>query len=124
MSTFLAKNERRRRSEMNRARNTQQQLLPEEVAVAGLRLTHFDRPAEDVAGDYYDIMSLPRCVCLLAVADVTGHRVPAALSGTWQRFPSSDVGIVTHLVRRDEPSVHFFIGASDSGMAGPEWPCC
>ncbi len=82
MSTALAENERRRRNEMDRARNIQQQLLPGEVDVPGLRLAHFYRPAEDVAGDYYDIISLPSGACLVAVADVTGHGVPAALSAT------------------------------------------
>jgi len=72
MSTALAENERRRRNEMDRARNIQQQLLPGKVDVPGLRLAHFYRPAEDVAGDD----------CLVAVADVTGHGVPAALSAT------------------------------------------
>jgi len=82
MSFSLAENERRRRNEMERARRIQEQLLPNAVRVSGLRLAHFYRPAEDVAGDYYDILPLTNNACLICVADVTGHGVPAALSAT------------------------------------------
>lgn len=80
MSSSLAEHQRRRQSEMDRARSIQEQLLPGEVDVPGLQLAHFYRPAEDVAGDYYDIIALPSGACLVTVADVTGHGVPAALS--------------------------------------------
>ncbi len=46
----------------------------------GLAFACLYQPAEDVAGDYYDISTLPDGSCLICVADVTGHGVPAALS--------------------------------------------
>lgn len=80
MSSSLAKTERRRRLEMDRARGIQEQLLPKEVKIPGLRFAHLYQPAEDVAGDYYDMILLPGGACLVCIADVTGHGVSAALS--------------------------------------------
>ncbi len=80
MSSSLAETERRRRLEMETARGIQRQLLPGQVKVPGLAFAHLYQPAEDVAGDYYDIMPLPGGDCLVCIADVTGHGVPAALS--------------------------------------------
>lgn len=80
MSSSLAEHERQRRAERLHARHIQEQLLPGDVKVSGLRLVHFLEPAEDVAGDYYDIISMPDGACLLCITDVTGHGVPAALS--------------------------------------------
>lgn len=80
MSASLAEHERQRRAERLHARHIQEQLLPGDVKVSGLRLVHFLEPAEDVAGDYYDIISMPDGACLLCITDVTGHGVPAALS--------------------------------------------
>jgi len=80
MSSSLAETERHRRLEMDRARSIQEQLLPDEVKVPGLEFAHLYRPAEDVAGDYYDMIPLPGGACLACIADVSGHGVPAALS--------------------------------------------
>ncbi len=82
MSVSLAEVERRRREEMARARHIQEQLLPEKVEVSGLRFAHLYRPADDVAGDYYDILPLRDGSWLACIADVTGHGVAAALSAT------------------------------------------
>ncbi|MHC4398946.1 MAG: PP2C family protein-serine/threonine phosphatase [Planctomycetota bacterium] len=80
MSSSLAETESRRRLEMAKARNIQEQLLPDQVRVARLRFAHLYQPAEDVAGDYYDMIPLRNGACLACIADVTGHGVPAALS--------------------------------------------
>lgn len=80
MGASLAEAERRRRLEMDRARRIQEQLVPDTVQVAGLKFAHVYRPAEDVAGDYYDIISLSNSACLVCVADVARHGVAAALS--------------------------------------------
>ena len=82
MSASLAEVERRRRAEMAYARHIQEQLLPGEVAVGGLQFAHLYRPADDVAGDYYDILPLHDGGWLDCIADVTGHGVAAALSAT------------------------------------------
>ncbi len=82
MSSSLAEVDRRRRLEMDRARRIQEQLLPETVDVPGFHVAHWYRPAEEVAGDFYDVFSLPGGVGVICVADVSGHGVPAALSAT------------------------------------------
>jgi sigma-B regulation protein RsbU (phosphoserine phosphatase) len=80
MSSSFAETERRRRVEMARARGIQEQLLPDQVKLPGLEFAQLYRPAEDVAGDYFDVIRLPGGSCLVSIADVTGHGVPAALS--------------------------------------------
>lgn len=80
MSRSLAEVEQRRCAEMARARRIQEQLLPETMDVPGLTFARLYQPAEDVAGDYYDIIRLQDGSWLVAIADVTGHGVPAALS--------------------------------------------
>jgi sigma-B regulation protein RsbU (phosphoserine phosphatase) len=46
----------------------------------GLRVAHLFKPAEDIGGDYYDILPLKDGAWLICVADVTGHGIPAAMS--------------------------------------------
>lgn len=79
MSRSLAEAEGRRKWGLVKARNIQQHLLPPAGEVAGLRLAARHRPAEDVAGDYYDILPGADGTWLLCVADVVGHGVPAAM---------------------------------------------
>lgn len=80
MSSSLAEADRQRRNEMAKARCIQEHLLPDGVEVPGIALAHLYQPATDVAGDYYDVVSLPDGKWLLCIADVTGHGVPAAMS--------------------------------------------
>jgi serine phosphatase RsbU (regulator of sigma subunit) len=80
MSTSLAAVDRERASQMVKAREIQQSLLPKNVDVAGLKLSSLFLPAEEVAGDYFDIITLQDGTHVVCVADVTGHGVPAALS--------------------------------------------
>lgn len=80
MSQSLAAAEGRRQVAIAKARRIQQNLLPRAGAVAGLDLAALHRAAEEVAGDYYDVVPLPGGACLLVVADVVGHGVPAAMS--------------------------------------------
>jgi len=79
MSRTLAANQRERRAQMERARRIQEHLLPNGVAVPDLALAHFFQPADEVAGDYYDLILLPDNTWLICVADVTGHGVAAAM---------------------------------------------
>lgn len=80
MSLSLAEAERHRRHEMARARQIQEQLLPQETDFPAFAVAHLYQPAEQVAGDYYDIVGLSDGSWLVCIADVTGHGVPAALS--------------------------------------------
>jgi len=67
------------------ARDIQTWLLPSTPpAVPGLAIAFATRPANTVAGDYYDVFARPTAVpgetrFLLAVADVAGKSIPAAL---------------------------------------------
>lgn len=80
MSQSLAKDERHRRHQMEKAREIQHRLLPQDVAIPGVTFSHLYQPAEEVAGDYFDALSLPDGSWFFYVADVTGHGVPAAMT--------------------------------------------
>ena len=80
MSESLAEADQQRSLQMAKARKIQQHLLPGDVDTPGLEVACLFEPAEDVAGDYYDLLPLADGTFLLCVADVTGHGVPAAMS--------------------------------------------
>jgi sigma-B regulation protein RsbU (phosphoserine phosphatase) len=80
MSRSLAAADRDRRSQMAKAWEIQQHLLPQPAEIPGLDTAFLFQPAEDVAGDYYDIVRAPDGAYLFCIADVTGHGVPAAMS--------------------------------------------
>lgn len=67
---------------MTKAREIQQNLRPSEIHVPQLMIDAMFEPAEDVGGDYYDVIVLNRSQVLLCVADVAGHGVPAAMAAT------------------------------------------
>jgi phosphoserine phosphatase RsbU/P len=91
------------------AKEIQAWLLPSEPPqVQGLEIAFATRPANTVAGDYYDVFARP-CdsgtpTYLIAVADVAGKSVPAAmLMATFQaslRTLSSTPGSLTELATR------------------------
>ena len=67
-------------SEQIAARQIQQTLIPQEVAaLPGYELETFYKPYRDVGGDYFDVIELPGDRTLLAVADVSGKGMAAAL---------------------------------------------
>lgn len=80
MSHSLAEADYIRKAQMNRARQIQDNLLPGNVDTPGMNIAHLFQPADDVGGDYYDILPLNDGSWLFCVADVTGHGVPAAMS--------------------------------------------
>ena len=82
MSEALATDERRRHREIQRAREIQQHLLPNGASLPGLTLASDYQPAEDVAGDYYDLIPLANGSWLIVVADVAGHGISAAMAAT------------------------------------------
>ncbi len=82
MSESLATNEHQRRLQMEQAREIQEHLLPNGVHVPGLCISRYFQPADDVAGDYYDILPLSNGSWLLVIADVAGHGIPAAMAAT------------------------------------------
>jgi phosphoserine phosphatase RsbU/P len=89
------------------AREIQTWLLPEHPpAIPGLAVAFTTRPANTVAGDYYDTLARPgdgNTRYLLAVADVAGKSIPAAmLMATFQaslRTLSATAVSLTEIVR-------------------------
>ena len=82
MSESLATNESQRQRQLEQAREIQEHLLPNGVRVPGLCVSRHFQPAEEVAGDYYDIIPLANGSWLLVIADVAGHGIPAAMAAT------------------------------------------
>jgi sigma-B regulation protein RsbU (phosphoserine phosphatase) len=62
------------------AREVQERLFPQKLPeIAGLDYAGLCRPAEGVGGDYYDFLALPEGNLGVAVGDVSGKGIPAAL---------------------------------------------
>jgi sigma-B regulation protein RsbU (phosphoserine phosphatase) len=75
----VARRERLHR-EVEIAREVQERLFPQRlVPVAGLDYAGACRPALGVGGDYYDFLSLPAGRLGIAIADVSGKGIGAAL---------------------------------------------
>jgi len=79
MSWELADAERRRKAATDKARRIQRHLLPVDGQLGGFEIGVFHRAADEVAGDYYDLFSMPEGTMVVCVADVAGHGVPAAM---------------------------------------------
>ena len=80
MSVSLAAADRDRKSRLQKARDIQQNLLPHDVEIPGVDIAITYCPAEEVGGDYLDILPQGENRWLICVADATGHGVPAAMS--------------------------------------------
>ncbi|MFA3782556.1 GAF domain-containing SpoIIE family protein phosphatase [Melioribacteraceae bacterium 4301-Me] len=62
------------------ARNIQKNLFPKTIpSFSNIKLSAYNSPARTVGGDYYDIIKLDEERLLVAIADVSGKGVPAAL---------------------------------------------
>ncbi|MFQ5805438.1 MAG: PP2C family protein-serine/threonine phosphatase [Phycisphaerae bacterium] len=80
MAGALETVEKQREAQMRRARAIQTRLLPRNGAAHGsYDVTAVFRPADGVAGDLFDMVDLTDGSMLLAVLDVSGHGVAAAL---------------------------------------------
>jgi sigma-B regulation protein RsbU (phosphoserine phosphatase) len=80
MSRSLAASERDRKLRLRKARDIQQNLLPHDVQIPDVNIAITYNPAEEVGGDYLDILPRGNRRWLVCVADATGHGVPAAMS--------------------------------------------
>ncbi|MFQ3597981.1 MAG: SpoIIE family protein phosphatase [Chloroherpetonaceae bacterium] len=70
----------RMEEELKIARETQLRLLPQhDPTVRGLDVSGICLPALEVGGDYYDYMKLPNGKFAVAIGDVSGKGVPAAM---------------------------------------------
>jgi serine phosphatase RsbU (regulator of sigma subunit) len=64
--------------EMQLAKKIQTVLLPKDISIPGYEITAFMEPADEVGGDYYDVITLNGRSWVL-IGDVSGHGVPAGL---------------------------------------------
>lgn len=76
----VAKEKERMQSELEIAREVQNQLFPRSIPVAGnLKLAALCDPARTVSGDYYDFQTIDGNRTAIAVGDVSGKGISAAL---------------------------------------------
>jgi sigma-B regulation protein RsbU (phosphoserine phosphatase) len=74
------KEKQRLENEITIAQEVQAQLFPQRISqLASLEVHGFCRPARSVSGDYYDFLSLGSDRMVLAVGDVSGKGISAAL---------------------------------------------
>jgi phosphoserine phosphatase RsbU/P len=67
-------------NELSIALEIQKKLLPKDVpGIKGFDIFGFSKPSRFVGGDYYDYIHLPNGNLLIAIADVSGKGIPAAL---------------------------------------------
>jgi len=76
----VAKEKERLQSELEIAREVQNQLFPKNAPrLRGLEITGVCNPARMVSGDYYDFISLSDATLAFAIGDVAGKGISAAL---------------------------------------------
>jgi sigma-B regulation protein RsbU (phosphoserine phosphatase) len=74
------KEKQRLQNELTIAQEVQAQLFPQHISqLASLEVYGFCRPARTVSGDYYDFLNLESGKLILAVGDVSGKGISAAL---------------------------------------------
>ena len=77
----MRRDEQRLSSELEAARAVQNVLMPEEIpAVPGFEIQCAYQPAGEVGGDFFQILLLPEEGALVAIGDVSGKGMPAALT--------------------------------------------
>ncbi|HEY9766240.1 MAG TPA: HAMP domain-containing protein, partial [Chroococcales cyanobacterium] len=74
------KEQERMAQELATARKIQQAMLPTEAPISSrLNIDFYAESASEVGGDYFDFLPLEDGQMAIAIGDVTGHGVPAAL---------------------------------------------
>jgi phosphoserine phosphatase RsbU/P len=67
------------RNDLEDARDIQKAFFPENLSIPGLDCETFYRPAQSIGGDYYDFIPLPAGGWGIAIGDVCGKGIGAAL---------------------------------------------
>lgn len=76
----VAKEKERLQADLDIAKEVQEQLYPRTVPhVEGLQITAMVNPAKSVSGDYYDYQKIDAHRCAIAIGDVAGKGISAAL---------------------------------------------
>jgi hypothetical protein len=105
--------------EVKSAREVQQILVPEETpAIPGLSIASVYRPAEEVGGDFFQVMATADGGALIALGDVSGKGLKAAMTvslivgalRTIADYTESPAAILAGLNRR-------LLGRTDGGFA-------
>lgn len=78
MSRELARRDSDRRAQLDRARRLQDHLLPV-LPVDGAHIAVEYHPAQEIAGDFVDVITCPNGDTILCLADVVGHGIHAAM---------------------------------------------
>jgi hypothetical protein len=74
------RDEERLASELEAAREVQQVLVPADTpAIPGFRIESVYKPAGQVGGDFFQILPIPAGAVLVAIGDVSGKGMPAAM---------------------------------------------
>jgi len=110
----VAKEKERLQSELEIARELQSQLFPRAApAVRRLVLKAICQPARLVSGDYYDYVSLPDSRLAMAVGDVAGKGISAALlTATIQSTMRAQLGAARELAAGEGSSALGFSTAA------------
>ncbi len=109
-------------NEVEIAREVQQQLFPHSIpSLPGLELAAICRPARVVSGDYYDFIPLGPCRVGIALADISGKGIFAALlMASLQAALRSTAGLEGHGGAAEIVSLlnkHLFRNTSDDRYA-------
>lgn len=117
MAKALGKVESRRRLEMERARSIQRGLLPRgDHHANGFDIATVFLPTDSVGGDLFDIVDLKDGSTLLAIMDVSGHGVAAALCTALLRTVLRyEAAVTCDLTRIAEAMNRELIGITDPG---------
>jgi len=80
--TRVSREQARTAAELSAAREIQQRLVPASLpALAGYRLEAAYMPAQEVGGDFYQVLEQPDGCTLIVVGDVSGKGLKAAMTG-------------------------------------------
>src|SRR5690606_37302721 len=66
-------------SEMELARDIQLSLLPKKLDIYGYEIAASTQPAQEVGGDYYEVIETASGTRYVAIGDVAGHGLSAGL---------------------------------------------
>lgn len=81
--TRVSREQARSAAELDAAREIQQRLVPLLLPeIAGCRIQAAYLPAEEVGGDFYQVLEQPGGATLLVIGDVSGKGLKAAMTGT------------------------------------------
>ncbi len=82
MSLELARRDSDRNAQLDRARRLQTHLVPNNLSMNGIAIAIEFHPAEEIAGDYVDVIECPNGDTLFCIADVVGHGIHAAMGSS------------------------------------------